>query len=78
MNGVSYFAIPKTIELEIISEYEKYNEKDIKILRWAGGLHWYAKIGFMDVVIDGEAKWNSRWEAEEKAKEFLKEMNVNK
>lgn len=77
INGVSHFMFPKTIDLEIISEHEKYTEADIKVLRWTGGAHWYAKIGFIDVVIDGEQKWNARWQAEEKAKQFLSEMLMN-
>lgn len=76
MNGVSHFMFPKTIDIKIISEREKYTQADIKVLRWTGGTHWYAKVGFMDVVIDGEQKWNARWQAEEKAKQFLSEMNL--
>lgn len=75
VNGVSHFTLTSTAEYEILSEKDKYTEADIKLLRWKGGVHWYAKIGYIDVVIDGEQKWNTRWIAEKKAKQFLKELN---
>jgi len=37
-------------------------------------VHYYAKIGLIDVVIDGEAKWNARWVAQKKAEQYLSEM----
>lgn len=74
-NMVSYFGLSENAEIEIISEREKYTKDDIKIGRWPGGVHWYAKVGFMDVVIDGEQKWNARWVAEQKAEQFLNELN---
>ena len=72
INGVSHFTLTNTAEYEILTEKDKYTEADIKVFRWKDGVHWYAKVGYMDVVIDGEQKWNARWVAESKAKEFLK------
>lgn len=53
-----------------------YSESDIRVITWPGGIHFYAKIGNMDVV-DSESnqKWNSWDEAYEKAKEFLNKIN---
>jgi len=73
-NMVSYFTIPLNTEIEIISEKENYTEDDIKLLRWEGGSHWYAKISSIDVVINNKQKWNSKIVAHKKAKEFLKQL----
>ena len=43
----------------------------IKILQWPKGIHWYAKIGHVDIVVDGEQKWNTREQAEKAAQEYL-------
>ena len=61
-------------QVEIISEKENYTEDDIKLLKWASGAHWYAKISRIDVVVDGEAKWNSKIVAQRKAEDFLKTL----
>jgi len=64
-----------------IIEYDEpvFNEKcifpdnyEIKISKWPGGKHWYAKIGNIDVVVNGNQKWNTYELAEKNAKEFLK------
>ena len=73
-NMVSYFTVPDDSEIEFVSLEEKYSVEDIKISRWDGGVHWYAKIGQIDVVIDNEQKWNARWVAQKKAEQYLKEM----
>lgn len=70
-NCVSYFTLCEGDTYEIISEKEIYTKDDIKIMRWPNGYHWYAKIGQIDVVIDGEQKWNAKWEAQEKAEQYL-------
>jgi len=54
----------------------KYTESDIKILKYANGVHWYAKIRNLDVVIDGEQKWNAKWVAQQKAKEYLNTLII--
>lgn len=68
---------------EIIEEFEsdkiefpiikKPSYKDVRIMQWPGGKHWYAKIGNIDVVVDGEQKWNSHREAELAAQKYIKE-----
>lgn len=35
-----------------------------------------ATLSCITSYIDGEQKWNARWQAEEKAKQFLSEMNL--
>jgi len=53
-----------------------YTENDIKISKWNGGVHYYAKVGKIDVVDDmGEAKWVSRKIAEKNAKLLLNKLN---
>jgi len=54
--------------------YPFYTEKDINIMKYRGGNHYYVKIGFFDVVVDGEQKWNTVDEAKEKALEYLKTL----
>ena len=52
--------------------YPGYTKEDIKITKWDGGTHYYAKIGKMDVIDrEGNQKWNSRWEAQQAAEEEL-------
>jgi len=36
------------------------SEEEIKIMKWPGGKHWYAKIGEQDVVVNGKQKWNTK------------------
>ena len=65
----------------IISEelaFPEYTEKDIKIIKWPNGIHYYAKVGSMDVVVDGDMKWKSEERAYEKAVEFLKAMKAKR
>lgn len=72
INYISYFTISKDIELEFIN-VEKYTTNDIKLHRWPGGNHWYAKIRYIDVVIDGECKWNTPEMAKKMAEKYLKD-----
>jgi len=74
INMVSYFTISTNGKYEIISEKEIYTEKDIRLMRFPDGHHWYAKISNIDVVVDGNMKWNSRWVAKKNAKEYLKTL----
>lgn len=74
-NMVSFFTLTKDATYEIISEKEIYTENDIRVIRFPDGVHWYAKISNIDVVIDGEQKWNAKWVAKKKAEQFLNEMN---
>ena len=75
-NGFSHFgfkpSVPHKIEYIPLNEY---STQDIKVFKWNGGAHWYAKIAHIDVVIDGEQKWNAKWVAQQKAEQFLSKMN---
>ena len=48
--------------------------KDVRIFSWDNGVHYYAKIFNLDIVWDNEQKWNTYAEAEEAAKEFIKDL----
>ena len=53
--------------------FPEYTDKDIRVFQWANGPeHWYAKIADVDVVINGEQKWNTYEQAKNNAIEFLK------
>ena len=55
--------------------YPEYTEENIKITKWDGGTHYYAKIGNMDVVDeDGNQKWDTYDEAYQMALEELKTL----
>lgn len=66
---------------EIIDEREgSYDEwpgidikQEAKYMQWEGGKHWYAKIGPLDVVVDGRQKWNTKRQAEKAVRRFLTE-----
>lgn len=47
---------------------------DIKVKKWYQGKHWYAYVGDMQVEVSGESKWNTKSEAEKKARYFKKRM----
>jgi len=56
--------------------FPEYTEKDIKVSQWAGGKHWYAKIGTVDVQDkNGNVKWSSYESAFQVAKQSLNELN---
>ena len=75
-NG-GYFPISSDQKYEIIEiNNDNYSENDIKIKKWWGGLHYYAKVGNVDVVDDfGNVKWNSEKEAKEIALKFMQDLN---
>jgi len=52
--------------------FPDYAEKDIKVFQWNMGIHWYGKIGDVDVVVDGEQKWKTYEQAKNNATQFLK------
>lgn len=65
-----FFELCEGDEIEIKT---KYDESDIKISRWTGGVHYYAKIGHIDVVdSNNDIKWNTYKRAREVALEVLK------
>lgn len=56
--------------------FPKYTEKDIKIIQWENGKHYYAKIGNIDVVDKmNNQKWNTKKRAQEIANEFLENQS---
>lgn len=53
--------------------HEKYTLDNVRFIMWKGGKHWYAKIGNVDIVdSNGNQKWNTKAEAIQAAKEYLK------
>lgn len=55
--------------------FPEYSESDIRVIRWPNGKHCYAKIGAIDVEVDGESKWNTYDMAYSNALKFLKKIN---
>lgn len=53
---------------------ERPNESSIKIIKWPGGTHYYAKVGNYDVVINGVQKWNTEYGARNAAKQFINSL----
>lgn len=47
--------------------------KDVRLLTWDGGIHWYAKVNNLDVVWKGEQKWLTKSETMKAAEEFIKD-----
>ena len=46
--------------------------KDVRFIVWDSGVHYYAKIGKLDIVDkDGNRKWNTRAEAESAARWYI-------
>jgi len=58
----SSFKILNKIEREELI-FPITSEKDIRILKWNNGIHYYAKIGNQDVIWNRKQKWNSHEEA---------------
>ena len=73
-NWVSHFSIPTNADVEILIN-TKYTKSDITAHRWPDGTHWYAKVGHIDVVTDGEQKWSSKLIAMKKAVLFMDGIN---
>ena len=68
--------IVKTIEKGTLTfpDEEKPSLSDVRVLVWPGGIHYYAKIGSLDVVDkDGNQKWGTEKEAIEAAKWYIQE-----
>ena len=54
-------------------------DRKIKITQWSGGTHFYAKVGYYDVVdADGNQKWDTHEEAERQAEIFAKKLPARK
>lgn len=72
------FTILKVVEKdELEMPAGSYDKSDIKITKWPGGKHYYAKVGTYDVVVKNEVKWDTWNEAEKNALEFLEKLNKN-
>lgn len=61
----------KNNELLVFPTSDEISEKDIRIIQWPNGNHFYAKIGNEDVVWEGEQKWNTKAEAKRAAEKYL-------
>lgn len=46
---------------------------NVRYIQWNNGFHWYAKVNTLDIVVDGEQKWNSKEEAEEAVKRYFRD-----
>lgn len=55
----------------VFPDIDRPSIEDVKFMVWDGGKHWYAKIGKMDVVVDGQQKWNTKNDAIEASKKFI-------
>ena len=85
-NGVQQFGYNDThfeiSEVVFSDEFQYPNtvmatEKDVRIIRWDGGTHYYAKVGRLDVVDGrGNQKWGTEAEAKAAAIEFIKREKV--
>lgn len=52
-------------------------EEDIKIARWKGGKHYYAKVAHNDVVDDDDnVKWDTYDQAMSAAIKYMNELNI--
>ncbi|MCK5615642.1 hypothetical protein KAR91_77980 [Candidatus Pacearchaeota archaeon] len=77
INAVGGFLFGESIkESGIVRRAEMLFPKDpdIKVFRWPGGKHWYARVGYTEVEVSGEIKWNTKDEAEKKAKYFKRKI----
>jgi len=75
-----YTIIFKDDEYRILeTDEKKYTRKDIKINKWFGGKHFYAKISEIDVVDEfGNVKWNTEEDATKAAEKYIKKLNGRK
>lgn len=48
-----------------------FDTNDIRIIQWPNGKHYYAKIGNLDVVWNGEQKWDTYEDAMQAALTYL-------
>lgn len=76
-NGAGF---PHNKNIEIVDEvikdelvWPEYSAKDIKVIKWSNGNHYYSKVGNVDMIDDkGNQKWNTYKEARTVAENFLK------
>lgn len=72
-----YFSINKNDEYIILdTNNKKYTKNDIKISKWFGGTHFYAKISEVDVIDEsGNVKWFTEEDANNAAEKYLIKLN---
>ena len=66
--------IVNTTERDVLTfpDEDKPTMDDVRFIVWAGGEHFYAKIGKLDVVDEqGNQKWNTKREAEAAARWYI-------
>jgi hypothetical protein len=69
--------VEEILKEDLVYPHTKYTEKDIKVVKWPGGKHYYARIGEIDVTDDeNNLKWNSYQTAYNKAVEQLNKINL--
>lgn len=68
------FVVIEEMEMEEMV-YPKYTKDQIRIIKWDGGKHYYAKLGKMDIVDDdGNQKWDTEEEARKVAEEYFESL----
>lgn len=74
-NG-GYFALISGQEAKDTVELEKWilPGKKPRIIQWANGKHYYAKVGEEDIVVDGEQKWPTYEAAQRAVEQYMKEQ----
>ena len=71
-----FHEIIQSVEKETLTvpDEEKPTLSDVRVLVWPGGIHYYAKIGSLDVVDkDGNQKWMTKQEALDAASWYIQE-----
>lgn len=70
------FKVMRAVEKEISDIiFPSYTKEDIRVKQWQDGTHWYAYVGNYSVIYNKKRKWDTKKEAEEKAKHFLYKLN---
>ena len=87
VNGVGGFLPASSVAHEVLEERESAHYEfpvDVgqgevaRIFQWkGGGTHYYAKIGAIDVVVDGKQKWNTWKQAEQAVQRFMSLKEVS-
>lgn len=66
--------IVSVVEKDVLTfpDEEAPSDDDVRYIKWDGGVHYYAKIGKLDVVDEmGNQKWDSLEEAKKAAKWYI-------
>lgn len=76
-DNLGYFPFYNDNALIVLLDEVKYTENDIKLNKFEGGKHYYAKIGQHEVIDQwGERKWNTPEYARKIAIEYLNKINT--